>query len=209
VTQDTTWLDIGCGRNIFPENKKLARQLSDRCECLVGVDPDETIQENPFVHEKAQVPLEMFQSERRFSLVTLRMVAEHIENPDATLRKISELTETGGFVVVYTIHRFSPVSLVSYFTPHRIHHVVKRAIWGCPDERDTFPVAYRMNTKRSLNQCFENAEFSEAHLELLPDCCILFRYPRLNLVELTAWKLLRKLGIQYPEFNMLGVYQKK
>src|SRR5262245_59912203 len=52
VTDATTWLDIGCGRELFPNNKPLARELSARCRHLAGVDPDSTLQENPYVREK-------------------------------------------------------------------------------------------------------------------------------------------------------------
>ena len=52
VSPDTCWLDIGCGRFLFPNNQPLAEMLSQRCQLLVGVDPDPTIQENIFVHEK-------------------------------------------------------------------------------------------------------------------------------------------------------------
>jgi len=55
VNPSTTWLDVGCGRNIFPSNAALARTLADRCKLLVGVDPDATIEENRFVHRRVRV----------------------------------------------------------------------------------------------------------------------------------------------------------
>jgi hypothetical protein len=51
VTQTTRWLDVGCGRHLFPSNPRLSRRLSRRCELLVGIDPDDTLAENPYVHE--------------------------------------------------------------------------------------------------------------------------------------------------------------
>src|SRR2546430_8828263 len=41
VYEGCLWLDVGCGRNIFPSNRSLARLLADRCGLLVGVDPAE------------------------------------------------------------------------------------------------------------------------------------------------------------------------
>ena len=55
ISSGTTWLDVGCGRNIFPGNEQLARILSARCSLLVGVDPDETIRQNPYVHRRPNV----------------------------------------------------------------------------------------------------------------------------------------------------------
>ncbi|MBM3960376.1 MAG: hypothetical protein FJ306_00505, partial [Planctomycetes bacterium] len=52
VAPGMRWLDVGCGRELFPNNPTLAASLSRRCARLVGVDPDPTLQENPWVHEK-------------------------------------------------------------------------------------------------------------------------------------------------------------
>ena len=42
VQPQTRWLEVGCGRHIFPSNPALAKELSARCALLTGVDPDET-----------------------------------------------------------------------------------------------------------------------------------------------------------------------
>ena len=57
VDGDTEWLDVGCGRNLFPSNRPLSELLSRRCQRLVGVDPDETLEENPFVHERVRLTM--------------------------------------------------------------------------------------------------------------------------------------------------------
>src|SRR5262249_18400023 len=46
VQEQTAWLDVGCGRNVFPSNARLAEVLAKRCKLLVGVDPDQTVEEN-------------------------------------------------------------------------------------------------------------------------------------------------------------------
>ena len=37
------WLDVGCGRDLFPSNRALASELSQRAGRLVGLDPDPTL----------------------------------------------------------------------------------------------------------------------------------------------------------------------
>ena len=81
VTEKTRWLEIGCGRKFFPSNPKLAKMLSDRWATFMGLDPNSTILENPYVHEKFQGFIQDYQSAKKFDLVTLRMVAEHIIEP--------------------------------------------------------------------------------------------------------------------------------
>src|SRR5512134_970939 len=81
VTNGCAWLDVGSGRHVFPNNRRLAETLARRCGVLVGVDPDDTINENDLVHQRAQRRIEDFQSERTFDVVTLRMAAEHVTDP--------------------------------------------------------------------------------------------------------------------------------
>src|SRR5262245_51394110 len=85
VTVDTTWLDVGCGRDIFPSNFPTAKLLAERCRLLVGVDPSDNIDENKLVHHRFKGFIEDFVSDHQFDLVTLRMVAEHITNPEVSV----------------------------------------------------------------------------------------------------------------------------
>src|SRR5262245_57013677 len=111
VALETRWLDVGGGSSPFPHNVALAAELSKRCRLLVGVDPSPNVQTNPFVHEQAQRPIEEFESPHRFDLATLRMVAEHIADPPRVVGKLRDLLVPGGLVVVYTVSRWSPVSM--------------------------------------------------------------------------------------------------
>src|SRR5215211_6004236 len=53
-----SWLDVGGGHAIFPDNPKLARELVARCRRVVAVDPCDNVHRNPFVHERVQSLLE-------------------------------------------------------------------------------------------------------------------------------------------------------
>ena len=57
------WADVGCGRDVFPDNRPLARLLADRCGVLVGIDPDDNLDENPFVHRRFKGPIDRFPDE--------------------------------------------------------------------------------------------------------------------------------------------------
>ena len=80
VGDDTVWLDVGCGRDLFPSNRRLAQALADRCRRLIGVDPDETLDDNPFVHEAVRGFLGDYGGPP-VDLITLRMVAETRRRP--------------------------------------------------------------------------------------------------------------------------------
>lgn len=207
IDAGTEWLDVGCGRHIFPSNPAGARRLAETCRLLVGIDPSDNIRENTLLHERAQCLLQDFRTDRRFDLVTLRMVAEHIEDPAPVMTALTRLVRPGGRAVVYTVAKFSPASLIAAITPIAFHHAAKRALWG-EEERDTFPVAYRMNTRRDLRRLFGQAGFAEASFRYLDDCRAFGQFKTLATVELALWKALGAVGLRYPEACLLGIYRK-
>jgi len=207
ITPGCTWLDVGSGRNVFPGNRALAQSLARRCGVLVGVDPDETIMENDLVHERVKLSIEDFQSDRTFDVVTLRMVAEHIADPDRAVATLARVTKPGGRVVIYTINRWSPVPIITWLVPFRLHHLPKRVLWKA-DPKDTFPVAYRMNTRSALSQIFGQHGFCESEFGYLADCRTFARFRTMLTLELCLWRCLRAGGIRYPEGCLLGVYER-
>ena len=208
VTDSTRWLEVGCGRDIFPSNRALARQLSDRCALLTGVDPDATIHENAFVHHKVQGMVQDLPADSQFDLVTLRMVAEHVAEHRDLLDTLARMVVSGGYVVVYTINRWSPVPLVTDITPFSWHQPIKRILWRT-EAKDTFPTTYKMNTRKTLEQLFNASGFEEAGFWHLDDCRSLQRFRPLNVMELTLRTILHGIGLNYPENCLLGVYQRR
>lgn len=208
VRAGSAWLDVGSGRHIFPSNRSLAAQLAAHCTELVGVDPDAAIDENPIIRHRVKLPIEEYRTEKVFDVITMRMVAEHITRPDLVLQSLARLTKRGGSVVVYTVNKWSPITLASWLTPFWLHHPMKRLLWRS-EERDTFPVRYSMNTRKRLADLFESHGFREAYFAYLDDCRTLSRFKALQFCELVAWRTGRGLGIRYPENCLLGVYERR
>lgn len=208
VTRDCNWLDVGCGREIFPSNPKLAAVLSSRARMVVGVDPDTNVHENPFLTKAHQGPIESYVESVKFDVVSFRMVAEHIENPQSVIGRVEDLVKPGGRVVIFTPNKWSPMSIMARLTSLEVHHFFKRLLWQT-DERDTFPTQFKMNTKRDLNQLFNEAGFEAEYFQYLDDCRTFNRFRILNYMELCIWKALRSLRIRYPGTCLLGVFRKK
>ncbi len=164
VREDTDWLDVGCGWRLLPQNQRLAELLAARCRFVAGVDPDPSIERNPLLDEKHRCRLEDLDTDRRYSLISLRMVAEHIANPDAAVAVLGRLATDGGLVVVYTVHKWAPVSLAAAATPMWLHHLAKRFLWGA-NPSDTFPTVFRLNTRRRLAQIFRGTRISRRELQ--------------------------------------------
>lgn len=207
VTAGIDWADVGCGRDIFPSNPRLADQLSKRCSSLFGIDPDPNIRDNPYISDGFEGMLEDCVTDRRFDLITLRMVAEHITNPPRVVAKLSELTKPGGRVVVYTPNKWAPVSLLAAAVPNHLHHRFKRVVWDV-EERDTFPTAFKMNTRAALAGHFAAGGMSEVFFAHLDDCRTFSGIKPLSYLELLLQKSLRSVGVRYPENCLLGIYRK-
>jgi 2-polyprenyl-3-methyl-5-hydroxy-6-metoxy-1,4-benzoquinol methylase len=207
IDSDTAWLDVGGGSTVFPDNPNLARIIAGRCKRLVVVDPSSNVHENFLAHEKHQTSLEEFQSSNQFDLATARMVVEHVEHPAQFVAKLGSLVKPGGKVVVYTVNRYAPMTVLSACTPLSVHHFAKKRLWET-EEKDTFPVQYLMNTRSRLNGFFSAAGFQEIRFERLDDCRTLARWKATLTLELVLWKALRSIGIGYPESCLLGVYRR-
>ena len=201
------WLDVGGGHAVFPDNPQLAKQLVGRAAHVAAVDPSDNVHQNEFVQERFQGFLEDYTSAEPFDLATMRMVVEHVAAPEAFVTALSRLVKPGGHAIIYTVNRWAPITLLSWAVPFKLHHPVKKLFWG-GEEKDTFPVQYKMNTRRTLKGLFHGAGFEERLFAKLDDLSTLGRFKRLNHLELLLWKGFRSVGLAYPENCLLGVYRR-
>jgi SAM-dependent methyltransferase len=208
VTDGCSWADVGCGRDIFPSNPDLARVLARRAGYVLGIDPDENVKENAFITEGFIGLVEDCQTERRFDVITLRMVAEHVIDPDRVARKLAELLKPGGSVVIYTPYKWAPMSIVASIVPFALHNPLKRILWKS-EARDTFPTAYKLNTRADLAKHLSKHGLRETLFEFLDDCRVSNRFRAWNWLELQACSALNALGLKYPERCVLAVYKRQ
>ena len=207
VTAKTDWIDIGGGAALFPHNRPLSQLLSERAHRLVVVDPSDNIDRSPFPHERVRCLIEQYQTNDQFDLATLRMVAEHITNPSSVVQTLNRLLRQRGMVIIFTVNRWSPVTLVSNLFPFRLHYHIKKLFWG-GEEKDTFSTVYRMNTRRRLKTLLGNYGFQERYFAYLDDLAVFSRFKFANYVELLVWRTLKRLHLRYPENCLIGVYEK-
>ncbi len=207
VAPGTAWLDVGCGRNVFPFNRPTAKLLADRCSLLVGIDPSNNIDENTIVHQREKCVLEDYRSDREFDIVTMRMVAEHISDPGRAVAALGRLTRPDGVVIIYTVDKWSPASLLASATPLSVHVFAKRLLWGSA-ERDAFPTVYALNTRADLHRHFGDAGFSEVSFVYVDDCRSLSQRRTTAQCELVAWRTLKALRLPYPDRCILAIYRK-
>jgi SAM-dependent methyltransferase len=207
VFDGCAWLDVGGGRHIFPHNPSLAGTLVARCGVVVAVDPSENVLQNRHVHQRVQCTLEEYETDRRFDLATLRMVAEHLDDPPRVLRALDRLLRPGALAIVLTPNLWAPVTVAARLIPFPLHQPIKRLLWDT-EESDTFPTRYRMNSRRTLRRLFSAHGFREVAFAYLDDLSTGRRFRSWNAIELGCWRVLRGLHLHYPENCLLGVYQR-
>jgi len=209
VTGESHWLEVGGGKTVFPENRDLSRELAERSKLLVGVDPSGNILQNYLVDERHQLMIEDYKTEKRFDLITLHMVAEHIEQPEGVVDALARLAKPDGYVVVYTPNKWAFMSIMARLIPNRFHAFFARLIAPGRKDEDVFPTRFKMNTRKQLRTQFEKVGFREVVFAYLDDCVVMRRFRITYFLELFVWKLLRLLKVGFPENNLLGVYQKQ
>lgn len=203
------WIDVGGGKTLFPNNPNLSIELSRRAAFLVGVDPSNTLEQNELVHEKAYAILEDYKTDRTFDLATMRMVAEHVEDPDSFCGALGRLIHQSGHVVILTPNKWAFVSIIASIVPNRFHPFFARILSPNRLEEDVFPTFYRMNTRSDLKHVFDRCGFDEVGFAYLADCVVLQRFRVTYFVELLIWKTMSLIGIRYPETNILAIYRRR
>lgn len=203
-----SWLDVGGGHQLLPENAALARKLVARCSQVTAVDPSENVLRNDFVNVRHQCLLEQFETNEQFDIATIRMVVEHVSDPPAFVGALSKLVKPGGVAIVLTVNAFSPLTLASRIVPFAFHHRIKQLFWG-GEEEDTFPVQYKMNTRNKLMKLFTTGGLEEIAFSKLDDLSTFGCFKFMNYVELLIWKLFRSVSLTYPENCLIGVYRKR
>jgi SAM-dependent methyltransferase len=185
----------------------LSIELANRASRLVALDPSENVLQNPYADAKIMATVEDAHLDEKFDLATLRMVAEHLPDPRSAIESLTRLVSPGGFVVIYTPYRWSPVSVASSLVPNRLHHHITGFLWGTLEE-DVFPTHYRMNTRGAIRNAFEGYGFNETLFAHLANCQVFHRWRLTSQLELVCHRAIDSIGIRYPETELLAVYRR-
>lgn len=149
ATPQTRVLDAGCGRGGVIE------LYWEEVEQAVGLDADlPSLREHRCLDQLVagdvtQLPF----PSACFDLILCGWVMEHLAEPDVAFGELGRVLEPGGHLVLLTPNAWSYVILVQRVIPARFQRWLTRRVYG-RDEKDTFPVRYRANTRRSLDSRF-------------------------------------------------------
>ena len=157
VDGSSAWLDVGCGHDIIPawltSSGSWQRDTISRASIVVGVDPDlSSLLKHQFIQQKVQASTEALPfRDESFSLITMNMVAEHLQNPIIVFREIVRVLKPGGLLLVHTPNVLNYRSLCAMMIPRRVKLAMIK-FFEDREEQDVFPTFYRVNSGRAIRR---------------------------------------------------------
>lgn len=139
-------LDAGCGRTA-----PVLRKYLGRAGRLIGVElvefTDVPSAIETYNADLAELPL----SDASVDLIMSRSVFEHLSDPESVYREFSRVLRPGGAVVFLTANMWDYGTQVARLVPNRFHAKIVRYVEGRAEE-DTFPTAYKTNTRSDVDR---------------------------------------------------------
>jgi ubiquinone/menaquinone biosynthesis C-methylase UbiE len=163
VTDDTTWLDAGCGWHLLPPWKLEAEhELVGRARAVFGVDGDEgALRKHRTLHMLAVSNLEQLPLDAEsVNLITCNVVVEHLRRPHLVFAEFARVLQPGGRVIVHTPNAYSHFVLAARCLPRSL----KLRLEGRLNRRsaaDIYPAYYRANSPRRLRALMARAGLHE------------------------------------------------
>ncbi|MBX3601540.1 MAG: class I SAM-dependent methyltransferase [Rubrivivax sp.] len=141
-----TLLDAGCGRSV-----PVLRKYLGRVDRLVGVElvdfADVPAGIETYNADLAHLPL----ADASVDVIMSRSVFEHLTDPEPVYREFARVLRPGGRAIVLTANMWDYGTLCARLIPNRFHARIVKKVEG-REEEDTFPTAYRTNTRRDVDR---------------------------------------------------------
>jgi len=158
---EDTLLDAGCGHGA-----PVLRKFIGSASKLIGVDVIDFDESVPGLQLVNRDLTDTGLAAESVDVIMSRSVMEHITDPPATYREMSRLLRPGGHFLFLTGNMWDYAAIVAKVVPNRYHPWIVAHTEG-RKERDTFPVAYKTNTRRAVNKFADDAQFDVVSFEYL------------------------------------------
>lgn len=161
VTSDRTLLDAGCGHGA-----PVLRKFVGVAKELIGVDLVNFDKPIPGVTLVNRDLADTCLPAGSVDVIMSRSVMEHIVDPMSVYREMSRLLRPNGHFIFLTGNMWDYSAIIAKLVPNRHHPWIVARTQGRA-ERDTFPVQYRTNTRRSVMEYAARAGLDVASFDYL------------------------------------------
>jgi SAM-dependent methyltransferase len=182
-------LDAGCGRSA-----PVLRKFLGRVPRLVGVELVAFVDVPAGIEthnaDLGAIPM----PDASVDLIMSRSVFEHLQKPEEVYREFARILRPGGKAVFLTANFWDYGVQVARAVPNRFHARVVKAVEGRA-EADTFPTAYRTNTRGVVERLSRDSGLRVVEFEYLSQYpnYLLFNAP-LFLLGMAYEKLVSRFG---------------
>jgi len=138
ITKDSVWIDIGCGPN------EHVMEFGHLAKLALGIDilDDNSRTNATFIRaDLRKLPF----ATSCATLITLRMVAEHLERVPEDFSEINRILAPGGRLIVLTTNTRSPIIFLARILPYSIKRWLIRKIFKVSND-EIFPTFHKFNT---------------------------------------------------------------
>jgi ubiquinone/menaquinone biosynthesis C-methylase UbiE len=213
LNADTIWLDIGCGRRLFPlwmpGSESAQNSMVRKVKATYGVDPDlSSLRDNPFVQyrvmgDSSSLPF----AANSFDLLTANMVVEHVSKPKELLSEAFRVLKPNGIFLFHTPNLMSYATLFASLVPEALKVGLISYLEGRKGE-DVFPTHYRMNTPRRIRKLAKASGFALSDLKRVESSAQAVMLGPFVILELLWIRLLRMHFLRDFRSNLIVILQK-
>jgi len=161
IQEDHSILDYGAGRGALKHF-----DFNSDVKFAAGVDPDEEIFKNPFLHEAKVLPLPsgiIPYEENTFDVVFSANVLEHVADPVIMFKEIRRVLKPGGVFLFKTPNFWHYVPIIAHLTPTSFHVFITKLRGR--ESHDTFPTLYTCNTTKAVRKFAKETDMEIVDLE--------------------------------------------
>ncbi len=152
VTQDTSLIDVGCGR------MSLAEAAIHTTKRSVGVDLSlNDLQQNTTVSQRVLANAEYLPfASASFDVLVSQWTIEHLQDPQSVFNEMSRIVRPGSKLILFTTNAHHYIPLVSRLVPDGIQRWLIQGLLQRPSH-ESHPTFYRANTQRAINKLARTA----------------------------------------------------
>jgi SAM-dependent methyltransferase len=159
---DQTLLDAGCGHGA-----PVLRNFLGSAKELIGVDLVNFDRGDvPGIKLLKRDLVNTGLPDASIDVIMSRSVMEHIVHPPEMYKEMHRLLRPGGYFIFLTGNMLDYSAIIAKLVPNRYHPWIVEHTQGRAEE-DTFPVAYKTNTRRAVRRLAAGAGFEVTSFQYL------------------------------------------